>query len=297
MDDARELVWNALNKGTKHPSVYLTAIDIAKYQKNFSEADDLRVKLAALPAVDETMVADIVDQFMNNSQETLALQVLRNAVEARPTSQKLLIKLADVLKEQGRPQETFELYERAAQLGTRTKEGKAADEKLLEFTPSLTDRERGSVWLALREACGIGVLFLLMAWQDAGLNLLHLGLSRLIGVGVAIIGGYLAITATSSPAQQPLARWLGGVVPEPPEKPTNDFEAATALPQPTSNLPAITLPVRFALGSFATLLMVLAFWLVFNTAIGLLNNPNPKPYYLPTCNEVFADDSGAANIC
>jgi tetratricopeptide (TPR) repeat protein len=297
MDDARELVWNALNKGTTHPSVYLTAIDIAKYQKNFSEADDLRLKLASLPAADENLVVSIVDHFLHNSQEAQALEVLQNAVESHPKSQRLLIRLADLTKEQGRTQDSFELYDRAARLGSNTKEGKDADEKLLEFAPSLTDQERGSVLLAVREAAGFGVVFLLMAWQDAGLNLLHLGINRLVGIIISILGGYLLITATSSPAQQPLARWLGGVVPEPPEKPLNDFEAASIAPQSVSNIPAITFPTRLALGAAGSILIVLAFWLVFSTAIGLLNNPNPKPYYLPTCAETFLNYFEVEGIC
>jgi tetratricopeptide (TPR) repeat protein len=293
MDDAHELVSNAIKSGTTHPSVYLTAIDIAKYQKNFPEADNLRLKLATLPAADESLVVGIVDHFLKNAQEGAALQVLKNAVESHPKSQKLLVRLADLTKDQGRTQEAFELYESAARLGARTKEGKAADVKLLEFAPSLTDKERGSTILAVRETFGIGVLFLLMAWQDAGLNLLHLGVNRWIGVLVAILGGYLAITATSSPAQQPLARLLGGIVPKAPEKPKTDFEAATMLPEHISDLPAITLPVRFILGAAGMMLMVLAFWLVFNTAIGLLNNPNPPEFYVPTCAEVFE----VPNLC
>lgn len=287
MDDAHELVSNAIKSGTTHPSVYLTAIDIAKYQKNFTEADTLRLKLGTLPASDEGMVVDIVDYFLKNAQEASALQVLKNAVESHPKSQKLLIRLADLTKDQGRAQEAFEYYEKAASLGARTKEGKAADVKLLEFAPSLTDKERGSTLLAVRETLGVGVLFLLMAWQDAGLNLLNVGIARWAGVLVGIVGGYLAITATSSPAQQPLARWLGGVVPEPPEKPKTDFEAATMLPEHISQLPAITLPVRFILGIAGVTLMALAFWLVFNTAIGLLNNPNPTDFYIIPCSEVF----------
>lgn len=293
IDDAHELVANAIKSGTTHPSVYLTAIDIAKYKKNHSEADDLRVKLATLSDANENLVVDIVDHFLKNTQEAQAMQVLHNGVESHPQSQKLLLRLADLTKEQGRTQEAFELYERAARLGARTKEGKAADQKLLQFAPSLTDKERGSTLLALREALGIGVVFLLMAWQDAGLNLLRLGVNRWVGVLIGIVGGYLAITATSSPAQQPLARWLGGVVPEPPDRPANDFEAATLLPEHITQLPAITLPLRLFLGAAGLALLGLAFWLVFSTAIGLLNNPNPPEFYIIPCSEVF----GVAELC
>ncbi len=83
----------------------------------------------------------------------------------------------------------------------------------------MTDRERGSILLALREALGFGALFLLLGWQDAGLNLANMGASRWIGVGLAILGGYFVVTALSSPQQQPLAGWLGGDVPETPPPP------------------------------------------------------------------------------
>ncbi len=287
IDDARELVWNAINNGTQHPSVYLTAIDIARHQGNPTEADDLRMKLASLPAADETLVTTLVDHFLERQQDVQALHVLQNAVEAHPKSQKLLLRLADLTHNMGKNQEALVLYEQAARLGTRTKEGKVADQKLLTFAPSLTDQERGSTLLAVREAFGFGVVALLMAWQDAGLDLARLGLSRWLGVLVSIVGGYLIVTATSSTQQQPLATWLGGVVPEPPEQPKNDFEAATLMPEHITQLPAITLPVRFLLGSLGLVLVALAVWLVFGTAIGLLTNPNPPDFYVPSCAEVF----------
>ena len=287
IDDARELVWNAINNGTQHPSVYLTAIDIARHQGNPTEADDLRMKLASLPTADETLVTTLADHFLERQQDIQALHVLQNAVEAHPKSQKLLLRLADLTHNMGKNQEALVLYEQAARLGTRTKEGKVADQKLLTFAPSLTDQERGSTLLAVREAFGFGVVALLMAWQDAGLDLARLGLSRWLGVLVSIVGGYLIVTATSSTQQQPLATWLGGVVPEPPEQPKNDFEAATLMPEHITQLPAITLPVRFLLGSLGLVLVALAVWLVFGTAIGLLTNPNPPDFYVPSCAEVF----------
>jgi tetratricopeptide (TPR) repeat protein len=293
IDDARELVWNAINKGTTHPSVYLTAIDIARYQKNDGEADDLRLKLAELPAADEELISSMSEHFFRRGQEVQAISVLRKGIQNHPKSQKLLLRLADLAKEQGNAQEAMILYDQAARLGASTKEGKAADQKLLEFAPALTDKERGSTVLAVREAAGFGLVALLMAWQDAGLDLLQLGINRWIGVLVSIIGGYLLITATSSPQQQPLARWLGGVVPEPPEKPENDFEAMSVMPEYVSELPAITLPFRLVFGTVGMVMLALAFYLVFSTAIGLISNPNPPEFYIISCAEVFE----VADLC
>lgn len=288
IDDARELVWNAINSGTTHPSVYLTAIDIAKLQHHHQEADDLRVKLACLPDTDEKLIVEMIDHFRLRDQEQIAIKVAETAVAQHPTSQKLLVRLADLYDDLGYAQKAFEYFERAAQVSSRSKEGREADARLQAFAPMLKDNERGSIALALREALGFGVVYLLMAWQDAGLNLAQLGTGRWAGVGLSVLGGYLLVTATSSPQQQPLARWLGGVVPEPEEHDTQ-FDAAVAGPSYITQIPAITLPVRAAFGLAGLLLLVLAFSLVFNVALGLLNNPNPAPFYLPTFEEVFGE--------
>jgi len=68
IDDARELVWNALNSGTSHPSIYLTAIDIAKYQGHEGEADDLRLKLVQLPEAGEKTVMMVVEHFVDDRE-------------------------------------------------------------------------------------------------------------------------------------------------------------------------------------------------------------------------------------
>ncbi|MBZ0300783.1 MAG: tetratricopeptide repeat protein, partial [Anaerolineae bacterium] len=59
MDDARELVMRAIDAGTQHPSIYLTAIDIARREGQYGEADDLRERLAHLPEVDDKVIATI----------------------------------------------------------------------------------------------------------------------------------------------------------------------------------------------------------------------------------------------
>jgi tetratricopeptide (TPR) repeat protein len=287
IDDARQLVWDALGAGTTHPSVYLTAIDIARYQGNHGEADDLRLKLATLPEADEDLLIGLADHFVKNGQQPQALAVLTSAADSHPKSQKILIRLADLTNDMGENQQALALYEKAASLGAHTKEGKDADQKLLAFAPSLTDKERGSTRLAIREAFGFGVVTLLMAWQDAGLDLLRLGINRWLGVLISVIGGYLIITATSSHQQQPLATWFGGVVPEPPEKPKNDFEAATLMPEHITQLPSLTLPVRLLFGVLGLGLFALSLWLVFHTAFGLVTNPNPTEFYVPSCLEIF----------
>lgn len=284
MDDAKELVWRAIDAGTKHPSIYLTAIDIARYNRDTNEEDELLERMARLPDIDDGVTADTVDRFFQSEQWTRAEDVLNAALETHPNSQKLLTRMGDLYEATGRKSDAMRLYDRAARLGIGTREGREADKKMAETPAVLTDRERGSIALAWREAAGFGLFYLLLAWHDAGLNLLNLGLNRWAGVGISLLGGYLLVTATSSPQQQPLAQLLGGHVPEnPPEtdKPVPAYEEdnttkARLIIEPTT-LPIIPLLFRvlFAIGGLV--LLGLAIRLVFGTAIDLLLNPVTPP--------------------
>jgi tetratricopeptide (TPR) repeat protein len=291
LDDARELTWNAINAGTTHPSVYITAIGIADHQGNPGEADDLRLKLVQLPEANEQIVIKTVDHFLKQSMTSQAVQALDYALPLHPKSQKLLIQRAQIAQDMEQPKQALHFYELAAQLGTRTPEGKLADEQLLKFAPRLSDKERGSMWMAVREAFGFGFVYLLMGWQDAGLNLSQLGPGRLIGVLLSMFGGYLLISATSSPQQRPLAKWLGGTVPERKnqDQAKTAYEQATSEPEDHSELPIIPMPVRITFGLIGIAILIGAFALVFSTAINLLIHPNPTTFHIPTLQELLEE--------
>jgi tetratricopeptide (TPR) repeat protein len=269
MDDARELVWRALEAGTTHPSIYLTAIDIARRQGDHAEADALRERLAKLPDVDEATIAGIAQQFLKDDQHLRAQEMLLDALKTRPNSVLILNALGDYYHAVADEAEATRYYDRAARAGAGTKAGREADKKLAEFVPVLSDQERGSLALAWREAAGFGLLLLFMGWQDAGLDLLRLGPARWAGVALGLVGGYLVITATSSPQQRPIARWLGGQVP--PE--AVDSSIDDGLVEETTRLPIIPPAIRLILGLVGGALLLLAIWLVFNNAIQLLLNP------------------------
>ena len=269
MDDARELVWRALEAGTKHPSIYLTAIDIARREGNHGEADEMREKLAKLPDTDDATIAGIAQQFLKADQPMRAHEVLMEALKSRPNSLLILTALGDYHHALDDEAEATRYYDRAARAGAGTKAGREADKKLAEFVPVLTDHERGSLVLAWREALGFGLIFVFMGWQDAGLDLLRLGPARWAGVALGLIGGYLVITATSSPQQQPIARWFGGQVPSD----ETDRSAADGIIEEPTQLLIIPPAIRLALGIVGGVLLLVAVWLVFNTALQLLFNP------------------------
>jgi tetratricopeptide (TPR) repeat protein len=276
-DDARELVQRAIDAGTTVPSIYLTAIDIAERLGETSQAEELRERVAALPEADDQLLVAIANDYLKRYRMDEALTFLNRALETHPDSQKLLIKTGDVLKELERPQEAMTYYDRAVRVGTRTKEGKEADQRLLTYVPVLTDRERGSVWLAVREAAGIAVFYFVMAWQDAGLYLLQMGPLRWLGVGLGLVGGYLLVTATSSPQQDPVASWLGGQIPTTvPDMNTPHTTPGRALEEPTQ-LPEISDDTRYLLGTVGVVLLIMALLLVFHHTLDLMIN-DPPPY-------------------
>jgi tetratricopeptide (TPR) repeat protein len=289
IDDARELVWRALDAGTQHPSIYLTAIDIARVQGEEGIADELRLKLAALPTADDKIITRLVEYFVKRDRRPDAIAVFERSIQRFQKNQGFLKQYGDLLHEQGRPNDALAIYEQVARLGAGTKEGKEADKKLLSLAPGLGDAERGSVLLAVREAAGFGVLALLMAWQDAGLNLLALGPARWIGVILSVLGGYLLVTATSSAQQKPLAAMLGGEVPPPPPVPEDNFEAATTVQAPPTQLPQIGLPLRLLIGAIGSVILVISLYMVFSTSVNLARNPDFTDVRIPTIQELIAE--------
>lgn len=276
LDDARELVWRALDAGTEHPSIFLTAIDIARVQGSTGEIVHLSERLIGLPDADDQIAATLVEHFIREEQATRALELAEKALDRWPRSQRLLLLAGDLHKMLDSHVEAARFYDEAARIGAGTKAGRAADKKLRDSAPVLTDRERGSMALAAREALGFGVVFLLLAWQDAGLNLLNLGLTRWIGVVIALIGGYLLISATSSPQQRPLAGWLGGSIPPQPAaepKPQTDDASKAGLVTAPTSLPIIPPAWRAIMGLVGLVVLVIAFYLVFSTSLRLLLNP------------------------
>lgn len=277
-NDAHELVQRALDAGTAVPSIFLTAIDMAQRLGNHDEAENLRIRIAALPDADPQLLVKIADTYVQAYQLAQAIEFLELALTTQPDSQPLLVRMGELYEQIGQQQRAMQYLDRAVRLGTRSAEGKAADQKLAAFVPVLTDRERGSVILALRETLGIVVIYLALAWHDAGLNLLHLGIQRWSGVLMSILGAYLLVTATSSPQQRGIAEALGGVKPygkkahEGEQKP----QPGRALQDPTA-LPILSDEARIVLGTTGALLLMLAFYMVFYASITLVVE-NPPPY-------------------
>ncbi len=288
-EDAAELLDRAIAAGTTSIPIHLTAIDVARARHEQDKSDALREKVVLLPDADEDLINKMLDQLVETAQTKRAAGLLAKALERHPDSQALLLRMADMQENAlGHKADALIYYERAARVKSGSEAGRIAEKALSGSIPVVTDRERGSVVLALREALGFGVVYLLMGWQDAGLNLLNLGASRWLGVGLSVVGGYLLVTALSAPQQKPLAAWLGGRVPATPPQPSPqpepimlDYEpvAQGAIEEPT-HLPIIPVGLRAAFVLVGIIVLIGAFLLVFSVSIQLLRNP-VAPYVPP----------------
>lgn len=287
-DDVDELLTRALDAGTQSTSIHLTAIDLRRRQGNYAEAEALMEKAIHLPKADDTLALKFVNYFLEAGQPLRAIELLEKALANFPDSQKLLVRMGEVQEEYLNQKNAARYYfEQAARAKTGTKEAKLADKALENYVPIITDRERGSIALAVREAVGVGVVYLLMAWQDAGLNLLALGPVRLLGVILSFVGGYLVVTATSSPQQKPIAAWLGGKVPAPSNKPAkeDDLRLMGGAVQDATALPILPTYLRLFLMAVGAFLLMGALIMVFNKSFVLLRVPVDP--FIPNVEEMM----------
>jgi tetratricopeptide (TPR) repeat protein len=284
-DDAKELVNRAIAARTPNPAIYLTAMDFAKRDRDHARLEALREAVLRLPDVPESLVIKIAEDYLRLGQNARAREVLETGVKRFPDSQRVLFYMGETLYQSGFPRESAAYFNRAAKIDPSTKEGKASDKRLMEFPPVLSDRERGNLLLAWREAFGIGAFLMLLAWMDAGLNLGNLSSGAALGVFLSVLAGYLLVTATSSPQQRPIARLLGGRVPE--DRAEHNHERAGlfmasqtnigAMHEPT-RLPILPAPVRVVFALFGIALLIVAFLLVFDRSIDLLGDPGPTEW-------------------
>jgi tetratricopeptide (TPR) repeat protein len=280
-DDAKQLMYQAIERGSQMPAVYLTAIDLETRAGNIAIANDVRRQYVQLPHIPDDAVLAQIEAMVNLGDYATARDTLLPVAEARTKSQKIQVRMGELFKETYQEKESAVYFDRAAKLGGWGKEaGKAR--KGLELAPAIiTDVERGSVPLALREALGPTVFFAMLALQDVGWLVGQVGPQRLFGVAVSFVASYLVVTATSGAQQQPLAKWFGGEVPS--GQVDKDIEGII---YEETQLPILPTPSRWLLGVGGLALAGLAFWLVFNASIRAVLNP--EPVYVPEfCNIMF----------
>lgn len=273
IEDAKVLVQRAIDAQTTKPGIYTLAMDLAIREDDHKRLSILREELLSLGTLEEDLYIKIIDDYLVDAPPKHIGGIIQQGLAEYPESQRLLLAMGDLVKKLGKSDEATVYYDRAAKQGLRTDEGKEAEKRLRESTPVLTDKERGSVIIALREVFGIGLLFLMLAWMDADIDLLKVSLSQWMGVILAFGGGYLLVTATSSPQQTPIAERLGGEIPEQDGKKLVIRKGESGALEEATALPIIPVYLRYVLGIAGGVLLFTAFFLVFGDSIAMLLNP------------------------
>jgi tetratricopeptide (TPR) repeat protein len=269
LDDAKTLIWRAINAGTRSVTVYLTALDFALRENNTGDWEMLSERMIRLPDADAKAILTIGNHYADIGNIKKAIQVVAFGLKRYPDDYKLHFRMAQLCDENWQPVEARQSYRQVVALAPRSsEEGQEADHILLSYTPEVTDRQRGSVLLAVREVVAIILFYLVLAWQDAGLDLVQMTFLHWVGLIVALPGAYLVVTATSSPQQIPLAARLGG-------KPPRHKAARDGNISNPSEIPIIPEQKRYLMGSIGTFLLLVAFVLVFSTSLRLLFDPIP----------------------
>lgn len=302
-DAVKEILYNAVEHRTENASILLSALDIAKHEGDHVRVDTLNELIALSPQITPKRIVKIANDYVKEDLFDNAIRVLKSGLQAHPKDQALLHSLAEVHEKLGREDLAMQYYEEVANQSARSKLGKEADKRLSQSVPVLTDRERGSKWLAWREVIGIFLLFFILAWEDAGLNVATMSIRHWMGVLLSIVGGYLVVTATSSPQQFPVATLFGGRVPFNPSKTAIrkvnplamlirgagiDIDEANfhygPMQEPTE-LPIMPSWIRMVFGISGIIMLVLAVGLIFTNALGLVRLP--EPYLDPEFYSIF----------
>lgn len=291
MDEVTMLLYNAVDHGTDNATLLLSARDLAEKQQDVHRLDALNEMIASKEWVKSKRILKIANGYIKQELFDNAIRILQSGLITHSNDPLLLNRMAEIHEMTGRESLALQYYEQVANQDVRSKLGKDADKRLSQAVPIMTDRERGSTWLAWREVWGLFLLFFLLAFQDSGLNFLAMGANRWMGILLSLVGGYLLITATSSPQQTPLAKILGGRLskdnPKSPQRKLNPFASMLTelgieldegnfyvgpIHEP-SQLPIIPAWIRFVFGVSGCLMLIFAFYLVLPTALGLLGLP------------------------
>jgi hypothetical protein len=241
--------------------------------------DDLREAFRQESVSEAALIRAVCDELTDNPRR-LADSMTRQALIRYPQSQELHFLMGEVAEKAVRLNDASLAYNRAVLLDSKTAIAAAAEKRLRRLQPVITDRERGNALLAYREVAAIVILYALLAFQDARLDILNIGVLRGLGILLSAIGGYLLTSATSSPQQPRLTRWLGGSVPDQNIQHAQSINAGNrAIPEATQ-LPELSSAMRLTLGVIGINLLALALWLVFGDSIQLLFNPVDTIYGL-----------------
>ncbi len=266
LGEAQTWVERSIEMGNQDPGAY---VSLAELRLHTSGGDPWE-PLAALRRLPQARPAHLVRAatlYQNWGQVREAVQVLHEAERLDPHHQPTLMRLAAIYQEYHQPARALHYLKRVVDVDPRSELGRAAEAQLLEVGPHIPRSVQTNMLYALREVLGIALFFFLLAALDAGLNVIAIDLAGWIGVSLSALGGYMVVSATSSPAQRVFQPFLGGA--EAPSRPAVVDPGDGYLPPVVSEAPLPTLPegARWALGAVGSAILLVAAGLVLRHSL------------------------------
>ncbi len=267
--EAIEVLEGSLIAGNRDPGAL---ISLAELQLHIRSGNPwgLLADLRAMPDVKAAQLLRAANLYWKYGQDGAAFATLHEAEQRDPRHQPTLLRLAELYRETGQEDRARTYFQRTVDLGARSEAGKTAQDILLEEAPYIPRFVQTHLAYALREVLGVAILFLLLAALDAGLNFARIDAAGWIGVGISVLGGYLAVTATSSPAQgifAPLLREPGKAKREDRPRRARGSAPPSLSTVEDEPLPMLPIPVRVLMGVVGGLLLILAATLVLQHSL------------------------------
>jgi hypothetical protein len=160
------------------------------------QQDDILLKHPSV-TVDQLLRASEV--FAKQFQFEVVAHLLRRASIMEPQNQTVLFGLMNAYEATNRHKDARAIRQQITDVDRKSSLGKRMMDHLLEEDPYVPLSMRRNTLVAVREAIGLALPIILLVFFDNGLS--FLGADRLVGIALALAGGYLLVTATSSHEQ------------------------------------------------------------------------------------------------
>ncbi len=200
LEEAESLTVRSIEAGNQDPAAY---VSLAELRLRTGEGDPWEplAALIDLPAVRPLHLLRAATLYWQEGRRKEGLAALHAAERRDPADQTVLMRLADAYRDLQHADRAVYYLRRVTDQGARTALGQAAEDALLDVAPHIPRYIQTSTLYALREVAGVVLIYFFLAVLDAGVTLTGIGLRGWGGLVLSAIGGYLAVTATSSPAQ------------------------------------------------------------------------------------------------
>lgn len=263
LSEASDWVAYAIQAGNRDPAAYVSLAELRLLQGGGDPWEPL-LAMRQLPGLNPHHMLGAASVYWKHGRLRESLEALHAAEKMAPVDTTVLMRLAKAYEELGYQDRSEQYLKRIVDQGTRSQVEQEAEDLLLERNPHIPRHVQVSMLYALREVFGIGIFFVLIAILDAGVSIAEISLAGWSGVLLSLVGGYLLVSATSSPAQRVFQRFLTQPVVQSPQPAIQAFLPGGAT---VEDAPMLPVELRYVLGTIGAAMLVVAVVLVLHNSL------------------------------